>query len=330
LDMGYEKERAIAVHAVLEACRLCVRVQAGLVSKETLAKKDRSPVTVADFGAQALINHILHEEFPEIPMVGEEDASRLREPEQKAVLDRVVGFVQEIRSDLTSEKVLDAIDGGKHPGGSQGRHWVLDPVDGTKGFLRNEQYAVALGLIEDGKVVLGVLGCPNLPVDLDDPEAGIGCIFIAVRGGGAVQRRIGSEEETPVKTDHLHDLRSVRVCESVESGHSSHNDSTKIMELLGIRREPYRIDSQCKYAAVARGDVSAYLRLPTGMGYEERIWDHAAGSIVVEEAGGMVTDLRGRPLDFSLGRTLRENRGVIVTNGRIHEHVLEACRAVVG
>lgn len=51
---------------------------------------------------------------------------------------------------------------------------------------------------------------------------------------------------------------------------------------------------------------------------------------MVEEAGGMVTDLRGRPLDFSLGRTLRENRGVIVTNGRIHEHVLEACRAVVG
>ena len=65
--------------------------------------------------------------------------------------------------------------------------WTIDPIDGTKGFLRGEQYAVCLSLIVDAKVQLGVIGCPNLPVDPAAPERGIGCTFTAVRGHGAQQ-----------------------------------------------------------------------------------------------------------------------------------------------
>jgi 3'(2'), 5'-bisphosphate nucleotidase len=90
------------------------------------------------------------------------------------------------------------------------------------------------------------------------------------------------------------------------------------------------MDSQCKYAAVARGDASVYLRLPTRSDYEEKIWDHAAGWIMVNEAGGEVTDVRGEPLDFSLGRTLRRNKGVVATNGRVHAQVVAAVREVLG
>ncbi|MFW6032399.1 MAG: inositol monophosphatase family protein [Phycisphaeraceae bacterium] len=71
-----------------------------------------------------------------------------------------------------------------------------------------------------------------------------------------------------------------------------------------------------------------YLRLPTRADYREKIWDHAAGAIVVEEAGGKVTDIEGKPLDFSRGRKLENNRGVIATNGPIHDAVLEAVGAV--
>ena len=63
------------------------------------------------------------------------------------------------------DEVLTAIDYGKFSGCSRGRYWAVDPIDGTKGFLRGEQYAVAIGLIENGKVVVGVLGCPNLTLD---------------------------------------------------------------------------------------------------------------------------------------------------------------------
>lgn len=65
--------------------------------------------------------------------------------------------------------------------------WTIDPIDGTKGFLRGEQYAVCLSLIVDSQVQVGVIGCPNLPLDPVNPDAGRGAIFIAVRGHGAEQ-----------------------------------------------------------------------------------------------------------------------------------------------
>ena len=84
------------------------------------------------------------------------------------------------------------------------------------------------------------------------------------------------------------------------------------------------MDSQVKYGVVASGDAEIYLRLPTRVGYVEKIWDHAAGAIVVEEAGGRASDMYGAPLDFTQGRRLEKNRGVIVTNGAIHDRVIEA------
>ncbi|MHC5543784.1 inositol monophosphatase family protein, partial [Singulisphaera rosea] len=61
--------------------------------------------------------------------------------------------------------------------------------------------------------------------------------------------------------------------------------------------------------------------------YREKIWDHAAGLLVVEEAGGVVTDIDGKPLEFTHGRELVANRGVLVTNGRLHHKVLDALDA---
>jgi 3'(2'), 5'-bisphosphate nucleotidase len=67
--------------------------------------------------------------------------------------------------------------------------WTIDPIDGTKGFLRGEQYAVCVSLIVDAQVQVGVIGCPNLPIDPQNPDSGRGCIFVAVRGHGAEQVR---------------------------------------------------------------------------------------------------------------------------------------------
>ena len=87
---------------------------------------------------------------------------------------------------------------------------------------------------------------------------------------------------------------------------------------------PLRIDSQVKYGVLARGDVSIYLRLPTRADYEEKIWDHAAGSLIVTEAGGEVSDVRDHPLDFSVGRLLSHNVGIVATNGKLHPQVIDA------
>ena len=322
--------RSAAIDAVVAASRVCREVQARLVAGVSLEKGDKSPVTVADFAAQAIVSHLLAEVAPEVPMVGEEDAAALREPGNAALRDKVVAAVQAVLPALSADGVLAAIDRGTYSGGPRGRHWVLDPIDGTKGFLRLDQYAVALGLIEDGQVVLGVLGCPNLPVAAGEPAAGTGCIFAAVKGGAAVQRGVDDPIERPITVDPVSEPAAARFCESVEKGHTSQSDSAKVAERLGITAPPYRIDSQCKYAAVARGDAAVYLRLPTRPGYVEKTWDHAAGVAVIEAAGGRVTDCRGAPLDFSIGRGLEANKGVIVTNGRFHDEVVAAVRAQMG
>lgn len=335
--MKYKKELRTALDAVINACRLCRIVQDRLVSKDTYSKKDRSPVTVADFGSQALISHYLNLSFPEIPLVGEEDAKALKLPENSGLKNKVVEYVQMIDSRMDEEMIISAIDRGTYSGGKTGRHWVLDPIDGTKGFLRGEQYAVALALIEDGEVVLGVLGCPNLPVFPTPTNGHHGCLFHAVKDEGTFMRAIDSADPvSPIRVDFIDDPSEAVFCESVESGHSSHSDSASIAKLLNVSVEPVRMDSQCKYAIVARGEASLYLRLPVKKTdkedsdrYFEKTWDHAAGSVIIEEAGGKVTDIHGKQLDFSIGRTLERNYGVIVTNGLLHEKVLEAVQKVV-
>lgn len=330
--MPYENELKVAVQAVRDAAIVCRKVQAALVTAETLEKKDKSPVTVADFASQAVVCKALADAFGDDRVVGEEGAKDLVGDDATPLRDAVVSHTAAVVGDsATEENVLNWIDrGGYDPAaeGKQKRYWTLDPIDGTKGFLRGQQYAIALALIEDGKVVLGALGCPNM----EHADGSLGCLFTAVRGEGTKLLAVEGDgtEGTAVTVDEVLQASDAKFCESVESGHSNQGDSANIATILGITADPYRIDSQCKYAAVSRGDASIYLRLPTRADYQEKIWDHGAGSIVVEEAGGTVTDVAGNPLDFSLGRTLANNRGIIATNGRFHDEVVSAVQSVIG
>jgi 3'(2'), 5'-bisphosphate nucleotidase len=324
--MDYATERHAAIDAVALACRLTRNVQCALTRDDTVTKQDRSPVTVADYGAQAVVHLALRAAFPDDVLLSEEETGYLRDPAHAAVAKRVVTEVNGVcNADLSLDAVLAAID---HRGAGKGsRFWALDPIDGTKGFLRGGQFAIALALIEDGQVVLGVLGCPNLPVESAHPASGTGCMFIAERGAGAHMRALGGSAERAITVSNESDQTAIVFCESVESAHTAHSWSGRVADALAVRAAPLRIDSQCKYAAVARGDATAYLRLPTRPDYEERLWDHAAGLIVVEEAGGCVTDITGAPLDLTAGPTLARNSGVVASNGKVHDALIAAIAA---
>src|SRR3954470_3690266 len=160
-------EAQFAIAAVREAALLARRIQREMVSG-SLMKDDRSPVTVADFAVQALISRRVSENFPRAALVGEEQSDALRLEEGIAILDQITSFVRTAIPDATPEEVCGLIDRGS--GEPPSSFWTLDPIDGTKGFLRREQYAVALGLIENGCVVLGVLGCPELSLPQSAPQ----------------------------------------------------------------------------------------------------------------------------------------------------------------
>jgi 3'(2'), 5'-bisphosphate nucleotidase len=324
--MTREHELEVAVAAVRAASRLCEKVRQSLVG-QAMEKADRSPVTVADYGSQAVVCHALAQAFPQDIIVAEEGAAELGTPQNQAELAKVVSFVGAEMDVAGSADVLAWIDRGatRPKNGRTDRFWTLDPIDGTKGFLRSDQYAVALALIEDGVVQLGVLGCPLLPPTLDGGTGEKGTLFAAVRGEGAWMSTLESDKRTkldPRATRHS------RLVESVESGHGDHERQERVAQAAGFHAPPLRMDSQAKYAVVARGEGALYLRLPSPRtpDYREKIWDHAAGALIVAEAGGQVTDMGGRPLRFNVGETLAQNVGVVVSRGIDHAAVLAALR----
>ncbi len=322
-------EVRFALEAVRQAALLVKIVQSEMVS-QALTKADRSPVTIADFASQALTGYLLNKAFPDDSLVGEEDSSALQQPEERATLEGVVKFVTTFTPDVEPAKVCSWIDRGNGAPGK--RFWTLDPIDGTKGFLRGNQYAVALALVVDAKVQVGVLGCPNLVAGYQSDFDGSGSLVFAVRGEGTWTTPLQGDSTTyiPLHVSDLDDPSQARLLRSFESGHTNVGEMEALARELDIQAEPVRMDSQAKYSLLAAGASELYLRLLSleQPNYREKIWDQAAGSLLVEEAGGQVSDLDGNPLDFSAGRTLARNRGVCASNDHLHAAVLRALESI--
>jgi HAL2 family 3'(2'),5'-bisphosphate nucleotidase len=335
-----------ARHAVVDAARVTRHVQQRLSAFRSMLKPDDSPVSVADFAAQAVIAHRLGEQLGMIVMVGEESAAELEamlSAGDSAVPEQVLDAVRVVWPQATMEKVLTSIDvGADEPPAHGAPFWTLDPIDGTKGFLRGQQYAISLAWIEGGEVTIGALGCPNLPIDharaLDESDD-VGSLYLTTIGNGVLESRCAASGSPRALRRPKHDPgRGVRITASVEKAHSSEGATSDVMRWMashappghGGIASPVRIDSQAKYAVVARGQADAYLRLPVRRSYEEKIWDHAAGALVAMEAGVRVTDMLGLPLDFSLGSTLARNRGIVCAPPEVHARLMEAISAIRG
>ncbi|KAI1782388.1 3(2),5-bisphosphate nucleotidase HAL2 [Ganoderma leucocontextum] len=245
-----------------------------LVKQETSTKDDKSPVTAGDFPAQAVVNTILHRTFTDDPIVGEEDASDLR-----ILRDRIIELANETLTaelhpgEKTADQLLDAIDRESYTG-VKGREWHVDPRPhhGTKGFLRGEQRTVCLVLLVDTCVELRLMDCLNSPFPLA-PAA-------------ASSSPSGAPAKLTIPTLTQETLNFLE---------------SRVGQVLGVTRAPTRMDSQAKYCSLARGDGGVYLRMP----------DHAAGAILVEEAGG---------------RTLGENYGIVASGKDVHPKVIAAIK----
>jgi len=319
-----QPEVRFAIETVRNAALLVRHIQQEMVT-DALTKGDRSPVTVADYAAQAFVGHALDRSFSQDALVGEEDSTVLQTGEQVETLARITAFVSEYVPEANPNKVCTWIDRGSAETAS--RFWTVDPIDGTKGFLRGDQYAVALALVIGGQVQIGVLGCPNLTQATEPDPAGLGTLVIAVRGQGTWATPLqGKESYIQLRVSTRTDPTQARLMRSFESGHTNVGKIGELVAALQVQAEPVSMDSQAKYAVMAAGTGEILVRLLSEKqpDYREKIWDQAAGALVVEEAGGRITDLHGNPLDFTRGRTLANNRGVLASNGYLHDTVLTA------
>ena len=210
------------------------------------------------------------------------------------------------------------------------RFWTLDPIDGTKGFLHGRQYVIALALVVDGSVQMSVIGCPRLSVIHADGAVTIGerpphgGIAIAVRGHGAWWSAADEDTCHRLAVSTRRDVSIARVVQSFEGQHGDPERFARVLRSLGNVQPPLLMDSQAKHVTVAAGTSDLLMRFPPNAEFHEAVWDQAAGSLLIEEAGGRVTDLAGQPLDFTCGRRLLRNTGMLASNGLLHRAALEA------
>lgn len=357
---AYQQELEAALRVVDAASSAALALQDTIVDQQAaVSKADKdgtgfgvSPVTVADFTVQAVILDVLRFQFPNDRFIAEESSAQLLEAGESTTAEVVRQFAKWRRadplpalaaasSDADRTRVCEALDlgtsGCADGWSATGRTWVLDPIDGTKGFLRGQQFCVALALLDQGSPVLGVLGCPNLGSERarPSPDADVetsppGALFWAVQGRGAHARSlpVDAHEDARISVDRTRPADQLVRCESFERAHSSHGRSAQVADELGLSAPALRMDGQGKYGVLARGEGHVFMRLPRA-GYIENVWDHAAGAIVIEEAGGLVTDSAGNKLDFSQGDKLSANvTGIVATcGGELHERILASLAA---
>jgi len=355
-----EVERA-AVRGVAAAMAVTRRLQRSLHDGDarphaSFLKPDDSPVTVADFAVQTIVTQYLREALGDgLHLIGEESAAALRGDgghDRSGTRAAVTVAVQSACPDLDEDDVLELLGRSLKtpptevatevdptaPGTAKKPErtwWLIDPIDGTKGFLRGAQYCIALAFVRSGRVRFAILGCPNLD---DDPRRSLdshpehGALFVAHHDGGCTVRNELDPETAlrPVRRPPAPDQHAIRVCESVVQSPTGSARATSVIDRAiastGRHATGMRLDSQCKYALVARDQADIYLRLPRRSLPIESAWDHAAGALVAQEGGAWVSDLDGKPLDFSLGASLERNRGVLACDASLASSLLEAVR----
>ena len=314
------------LQAARQAALLCQKVQERhivptLHSGDAVAQKaGAEPVTIADYGAQAIVCRTIQATFPEDAVIAEEGGTQFRDLISATDQAEIAGLIGEVLDeDVTIDQVVAWLDYGQDREAE--RTWVIDPIDGTKGFIALRQYVVAIGILTNKQVTGGIMAAPGYLHGSTIFYAQDGHAFAEPLAGGPSRQLAASQRTNP---------SSIIALESFEKSHASQDLMAQVREIAGLgSAQIERIDSQEKYARVAAGDADLYLRLPRITSTRPHmIWDHAAGTAIVEAAGGKVSDVDGSSLDFSLGKTLANNKGMIVANPVIHEKLVRAALEV--
>jgi 3'(2'), 5'-bisphosphate nucleotidase len=315
------------LQAVRQAAALCQEVQRGTllgIDKFSPEKAGSEPVTIADYGSQAILCRALQQHFPDDGVIAEEAGSQFLEltnDQQKTMILDLIAKILGIPVSL--EEVVNWLDHGKDKQAK--RVWVIDPIDGTKGFIALRHYSIGVGIVEGGKPTGSIIGVPGAMNQ--DGLAVSGKLFYIRDGVPYSEPMAGGEAQAIHVTDHIENLHIVQ---SFERQHASKERMAALREKAGMGDARItEIDSMEKYAMVASGQADVYMRLPNLDNTRPHMsWDHAAGVALVLAAGGQCTDIDGKELDFSKGKIL-PNRGMLISNGKVQQALITAAMAVL-
>ncbi|KAF9772066.1 hypothetical protein IL306_010248 [Fusarium sp. DS 682] len=341
MDSPYARELTVAISALQKAAQLSQSIVSDK-DKGAIEKDDLSPVTVADFAVQALLTATIKNAFPEDKVVGEEDASDLRQ--NSVLMERVWKLLEKLAGDQDTvslcklpesrEQMCDLIDecGASSPS-STGRTWVFDPIDGTKTYLLGQLYAINMALLVGGEQTVGIVGAPNLSIDARAPlkdedidPSGEGCIFFTVKGHGAYIRPLRTDQPRKLPLHNTKDI-SLVTSSTVDSALSGIHEivaSRLNIAYPGNDLLPWVL----RWAVLAMGLGNTTVWVYKRRDRYAKAWDHAGAMLLFEETGGKITDIHGKKIDLTAGRKMSANCGFVGAREG-HGRVLEVVREVL-
>ncbi len=313
-----------AAHIVLKCCRLAEDLlQSG--DYWTAVKPDGSKVTSIDYVLKTLASRWLSDRFPHDGFMGEETAESLYDL-------LIQGRPFSIPGKTRIDNPYFWIDRVSYPT-SGARTWVLDPIDATY-YMEQRDYAINLALINEGVVQLSAIGFPHLRLPQFPQKEGL--LLMAIKGYGSWAAPLDGSEDFKrlcVSARGPQEAILLRSLVNLSHGEVNPGDRAFLQTLYGGFPEERTIQapSPRRYALLAGGVGDIVMRAPLSLPWTRQlqIWDHAPYSLLVEEAGGKVTDLLDRPLDFSVGPVLGRNFGILGSNGRLHDLGLSAYRGAL-
>ncbi|BAE80939.1 sulfite synthesis/inositol-1-monophosphatase [Chlamydia felis Fe/C-56] len=272
-------------------------------------KPDGSFVTPADYAVQYCLQKKLSTTFPHIPFIGEEV---LYADDDSHKINKILEFIHKLDPKVTPRDLLETLTPNQE---TSSLYWLVDPIDGTSGFIKNRFFATAVSLIYEDKPILAVMACPSTdPYKFKIYSAAKNhgtCVF-----GSAIASRHYLKPGAKL---------TGKFCEASLAARNQQHHATRLLSLcLPGQPQAYRADSQYKYAMVAEGSVDFFIRYPFAIS-QTKAWDHAPGAFLVEESGGIVSDILGNPLNYRREDFLLENHPIILASGNeeIHKITLE-------
>ncbi|MHA2007957.1 MAG: inositol monophosphatase family protein [Promethearchaeota archaeon] len=296
----FEKELKLAVNLVHKA----TEITEWFKDKEIISykKRDQSPVTIADFASQFFIRSQLREDFPEDGIIAEEDNTDF--------LDlRAKNLIRKCFNELHLRDIMSLQNNAKYSESINSRQWTVDPIDGTIGFQKGLTYAVGVGFMTNSVPKICAIAIPNY-------KGKRLAIFSAEADQGA-HVSYGNNESNPIRVSQVERIEDIRLC------HSLHYDKPwvlKIAQSIGINNF-IQIDSMAKFCMVADGSADLFIK-PLDVDHSFS-WDFLPGDLIVKEAGGEITDLKGVHLKFNEEKCTWTAPGLIASNGILQKTIID-------
>src|SRR5262245_62019385 len=240
------------------------------------------------------------------PFLVEQKVNALKELEEVTAADREANdlIVRRLAAEFPGDGILAEESADTENRLEKDRVWLIDPMDGTKNFIqRDGDFAVQIGLAVSGASVLGVVYQPVRDV-----------LYLASRGGGSwIETQSGKPEPMTVS-------QKTNPSEMVLASSRSHRSPRmeRVVGSFGFKDEVRRGSVGVKIGLITEQQADLYLHLSPST----KQWDTCAPHIILEEAGGRLTDLFGKPLRYN-GVRIDNRNGIVATNGAAHEMVIE-------